>query len=146
MSIYKTKGAVASVEIASTLTPVSQIIEMGIPNKKTTSFESMTIDQPDNDPGKGKEMSGWAESDGWDAEIFWDPVLAVHEALDDAIDTPAKTVWQIELLGDGLATSSSTIDFTAAGLTLGPTLPFEDGMKANISAEIDGIPVYTAGS
>lgn len=146
MAKYKTKGVVLKKDIASTLTPVSQLISLSPPNKKSTSFAAATIDQADADPAKGREMSGWAESDGFDAEIFWDPILAVHAALNDDIDTPVKSTFEIEFLGDGLASASSKMNFDCAGMTLGPTTPFEDGLKASISGELDGIPTVTAGS
>ena len=128
MAFNKCKGTLLKVEVASVSTTVAQVTEITPPKDKSLDFEAETLDQ-----------SGGTDSDPFSATLFWDPVLAVQAAITSAITTPAKTVWQILFVN----TEASTIDWTSAGLEFGAVVAAREGLKAELSGNIDGLPVFT---
>jgi hypothetical protein len=136
MAKIKCKGTTLKLDIASVLTTVSQLISVKPPSKRSLSYDSTTLD---GGVGKTKDITGYAEADDFEGEIYWDPELAVHAAINDNIDTPADTTWQILFVNSG----ASTLDFGCAGIELSPAVDMADGLKASIKGELDGIPTLT---
>lgn len=137
MAKVKCKGTLLKLEVASVLTTVSQLISVKPPAKRSLSYDSSTLDT--TGAGMEKALTGWAESDDFEAEIFWDPDLAVHDAINTDIDTPAETTWQILFVNTG----ASTLDFVCAGIELSPAVDMADGLKAGIKGELDQLPTLT---
>lgn len=135
--ISKCKGAVLSLEVASVSTPVSQLIEVGLPQVQTVDFEAETLDQAG--VGMPRELTGYADTDGFSSALFWDPTLASHAAIIAAQTTPAKTVWNITLAN----AAATEIDFSCAGIKFGGQVARRDGLKANLTGNLDGLPVVT---
>lgn len=137
MAKIKCKGTLLKLDIATVLTTVSQLISVKPPSKRSLSYDSTTLDT--SGAGMEKELSGYAEADDFEAEIFWDPELAVHAAINDSIDTPAETTWQVLFVNSG----ASTLDFVCAGLELGPAVDMADGLKASVKGELDQLATLT---
>lgn len=134
----KSKGTVLKLDISSVLTAVSQLISVTPPKRRTLDFDSTTLDTT---LGKEKELTGYAEADPFEAELFWDPALAVQAAIDDLIDpTPTASTWQIVFAN----TDASELDFDCAGIELGEVVAMDDGVKQPIKGNIDGLPALTA--
>lgn len=136
MAKTRSKGTVLKLDIASTMTAVGQLLEVTPPKIRTTDFDSTTLDTV---LGTEKDLTGYAESDPFEATLWWDPELAVQAAILAAITTPAKTDWQIVYVNAG----ASVMDFTCAGLEQGVTVAMQDGLKSSIKGNIDGIVALT---
>mgnify|MGYP005660880461 CR=1 FL=1 len=137
MAFNKCKGTLLKVEVASVSTTVAQVMEITPPKSKSLDFEAETLDQAG--VGVPRELTGGTDTDPFSATLFWDPVLAVQAAIQAAIDTPAKTVWQLLFVN----AEASTIDWNSAGLEFGAVVAARDGLKAELSGNIDGLPVFT---
>ena len=137
MAKVKCKGTLLKLEVASVLTTVSQLISVKPPASRSLSFDASTLDT--SGAGMEKALTGWAEADDFEAEIFWDPDLAVHDAINTDIATPAETTWQILFVNTG----ASTLDFVCAGLEISPAVDMADGLKASIKGELDQLPTLT---
>lgn len=137
MAVAKCKGTLLKVDIASTFTTIAQLVSLKPPKIKSEDFENMTLDQAG--VFKKREMTGYAESDSWDAELFWDPGLAPHAKLYDSIATPAKTTFRIVFVN----TDASEIEWTNAGLEFGVEVKMNDGLKVSVSGNVDGAAVLT---
>jgi hypothetical protein len=137
MSRLKCKGTILQLDISSVYTTIAQLIGLTPPGLKSLSFDATTLDQAG--VGKALDLTGYAESDGFEAEIFWDPALSPHGTIETNITTPAKTNWRIELTDSG----PTQIDWTSAGLELKPAVAMLDGLKASVKGEVDGLPTVT---
>lgn len=139
MAKVKSKGTLLKLDIAATLTDVAQLLSLKPPAFRSTDYGEFTLDQ--SGTGRERELTGYAESDPFEAEFYWDPDLAVHDAIIDHItaDPPTEQTWQILFVNTG----ASTIDWTGVGLEMSPTVPVGDGLKASIKGEVDGLATYT---
>ena len=140
MAKVKSKGTLLKVDISATLTTVAQLLSVTPPTFRSLDYGEFTLDQ--RGTGKERELSGYTETDAFEAEMYWDPDLAVHDAIINAIipDPPIASVWQILFVNTG----ASSINWTSTSLELGPQVPTGgDGLRATIKGEIDGLPVYT---
>ena len=137
MAIAKCKGTLIQVEVASTLTTIAQLVELTLPKDKSTDFEAETLDQAG--VGMPREMTGSTDTDPFGATLFWDPALASQAIIRTSIATPVKTIWAIILVDVG----ATQYDFTAAGLEFGGVVAGKDGLKAELSGNVDGLPVIT---
>lgn len=136
MSKLQSKGTVLKLDIAATLTPVSQLISVTPPKMRSLDFDSTSLDTA---LGKEKELTGYTEHDAFEAEFFCDPALAVQAAMYALIyPTPAESTWQIEF------SNASTLDFDCSGFELGTAVAMDDGLKNNIKGNVDGDVVLTA--
>lgn len=137
MAVSKCKGTLLKVDLASVLTTVAQLVTLKPPKIKSEDFENVTLDQAG--VFKGRELTGYAEADDFDAELFWDPQLSNHAKFYDNIATPAKTILQITFVNAG----ASAIDFTVAGMEFGAEIKMNDGLKTKIKGNVDGAAVLT---
>lgn len=136
MAKIKGKGTTLKLDVATVFTTVAQLISVKPPGQKSLSYDSTTLD---GGAGKTKDVTGYAESDGFEAEIFWDPELSVHAAILANITTPAESNWQVVFVNTG----ASVLDFVCSGLELSLAVDMNDGCKASIKGEVDGLPVLT---
>ena len=138
MAFSKCKGTVLKLDISSVLTAIAQVISVDLPEDEASDFEALTLDQAG--VGMPREMTGYTDSNGFAAELFYDPALSPHTAIrTNHIATPAKSTWQIILADAG----TTTIDFTIAGLKFKAEVAAADGLKASMSGNLDGIPTHT---
>jgi len=132
----KSKGTVLDLDIASTLTPVSQLISVSPPKRRSLDFDGTTLD---TSLGKEKDLSGYVENDPFEAEFFFDPALAVQAAIEALIyPTPTESTWQIAF------SNATTLDFDCSGVEVGETVSMDDGVKTSIKGNVDGDVTLTA--
>lgn len=137
MAKIKSKGTVLSLEIATVKTAVGQLISVKPPTERSLDFDGTTLDTT---LGKEKELSGYAEAEAFEAELFWDPELAVQAAILALIKpTPAEGDWEIDFVNAG----ASNLAFTSVGLELGVAVEMDNGLKASIKGNVDGLPTLT---
>ena len=137
MAKIKGKGTVLKQSIASLLTPVAQVISLDIGAAESETFECDTLDN--TSAGILYQPTGRSEGDSTSGELFFDPVLAGHQAMTDIIITPAETPWEI-VYADAATTAWSIL---GAGLSFGVSIVGNDGVKASFSIKHSGLPGYT---
>ena len=134
----KVKGVTLSLLISSVVTPIAQLLSLTPPKTKPITFESPTLDQDDTEKGIPRELSGYTDSTGFEAEIYVSLDNAAHKAVyDKAVLAEAKLDWTI-VCAD---LAASTFTFTTPGIEVGVSLPMKDGIKMKISSDIDGAVV-----
>ena len=136
MAKVKCKGTVLKQDIASVLTAVAQITEIGLSGAQSETWDSTTLD---GGVGKTKSQTGYSEGGTCDLKLFYDPALAGHQSLTDDITTPAERDYSIVFADTG-ATEST---FSAAGISFGVTVAMSDGLSADVSLEITGLVNYS---
>lgn len=137
MAKVKCKGTVLQLDIAAVYTAVAQLISHTPPKFASSAYDGTTLDT--SGAGEETELTGYADGGEFSAEIFWDPELAVHAAITDAIVTPAATNWKTIFVNSG----ASELAYTCTGLEFAPAVAMKDGLKANITGELDQLPVIT---
>lgn len=127
------KGTVLQLEIASVFTTIAQVIEIDVGPQKSETFDADTLDN--TSAGMPKDPTGRSSQDDISVTMFYDPALATHQFLTDTIAAPVKVDGKIIMADSG----SSEATFTAAGLSFGATYRMNDGIKANLGIETDGL-------
>jgi hypothetical protein len=137
MAKVKVKGTVIRQTISASLTAVAQIVEFNHSGAESETYDATTIDTS----GAGKEYSqtGYSEGGSFDFTIFYDDMLAGHQAITDLVTTPADCVWNIQTT----AVSSAAMAFTSAGVGFGFSGAMNDGLKADVSLKITGLMAYS---
>ena len=136
MAKIKNKGSVLQMEISTVYTAVAQIISMDLPDMEAETFESDTLDNAD--AGIPYDPTGRTEGGSLGFELFFDPALAGHQALLDLLTTPADQDWKI-IFAD---TGTTEWTFTGAGFSFGGAIALSEGLKANCSIKLDGLPTF----
>jgi hypothetical protein len=136
MAKIKCKGTVLQQEISSTFTAVAQVISTDGPEAESETYESDTLDNTVS--GIPYDETGRTEGGSLSGELFFDPVLAGHQAITDLLTTPAEQAWKLIFADAGLTEWA----FTGAGISFGPRVALNDGLKASFSIKLDGIPTY----
>ena len=136
MSKIKSKGTVLQQEISSVFTAVAQIISLDGPEAETETYESDTLDNTGS--GIPYDETGRTEGGSQSGELFFDPVLAGHQAITDLLTTPAGCNWK-QIFAD---TATTEWPFAGAGISFGPRVALNDGLKASFSIKLDGIVTY----
>lgn len=139
MAKVKCKGTALKQQISAAYVAVAQIISLELPNMETETYEADTLDNAD--AGIPYEPTGRTEGGSASGELFYDPALAGHKNLLALITTPQAESWQI-LFAD---TGASTWTFSGAGFSFGGTVALNDGLKANFSIKLSGIPTFPSG-
>lgn len=139
MAKIKCKGTSLSQTISAAYVAVAQIIDLELPTAESETFESDTLDN--TDAGIPYDPTGRSEGGSCSGNLFYDPALAGHKNLTELIRVPAKETWKITFADTG----SSTWTFSGAGFSLGGAVALNDGLKANFSIKLDGIPTYPTG-
>lgn len=138
MARIKCKGTALKQSIASVYTSVAQIIEFKLPSMKSETYEADTLDN--TDAGIPYDPTGRTEGGELSGSLFLDPKLAGHKSLLALMTTPASQAWKI-VFADASATEWS---FTGAGFGLGGTVSLKDGLKADFSIKLSGLPTFPA--
>jgi len=139
MAFVKCKGTALQQEISSVYTAVAQIISIDLPEAEAETYEADTLDS--SGAGIPHKSTGRSEGGSCSGELFYDPALAGHKALTELIRSPQAENWKVVFADDG----SSEWAFAGAGFSFGGTVALNDGLKANFSIKLDGIPTYPSG-
>ena len=132
------KGTALHQEIGTVYTAVAQIISLDLPEAETETYESDTLDNAE--AGIPYDPTERTEGGSLSGELFYDPVLAGHQALLELLTTPVKENWKI-VFSD---TDSSEWPFSGAGISFGGTVALNDGLKGSFSIKLDKLPTYPA--
>jgi hypothetical protein len=137
MAKIRCKGTIIRQTISASLTAVAQITDFNHDGAESETFDATTLDTS----GAGKEYSqtGYSEGGNFGFTIFYDDMLAGHQAITDLVTTPASCVWNIQTT----AASSAAMAFTSAGVGFGFTGAMNDGLKADVSLKITGLLAYS---
>ncbi len=136
MAVIKSKGTVLQLEISEVYTAVAGILDLSWGGAKATAFAHDTLDNANAEIPKME--TGSTECGEISGNLFFDPVLAVHEALLDLLDTPDVYDWKLIFADD----ASTEWPFSSAGFGLGLTIALNDGVKAPFSIELAGLPDF----
>lgn len=139
MAKVKCKGTKLEQTIAAAYVAVAQIISLELPDCESETYEADTLDNAS--AGIPYEQTGRSEGGSCSGELFYDPALAGHKNLTELIRVPQSEAWKITFADTG----ASTLTFTGAGFSFGGTVALNDGLKANFSIKLSGIPVYPTG-
>lgn len=137
MAKIRTKGTIIRQTISASLTAVAQITEFSHDGAESETYDATTLDTS----GAGKEYSqtGYSEGGNFSFTIFYDDMLAGHQAITDLVTTPASCVWNVQTT----AVSSAAMAFTGAGVGFGFTGAMNDGLKADVNIKITGLLAYS---
>lgn len=136
MAKIKCKGTVLKQQLGSTLTAVAQVISLSWSGAESQTYEADTLDNAS--AGIPYETTGRTEGGSLSGELFLDPALSGHQALLALLTTPADESWSLTFAD--VAPTSWT--FTGAGFGMGATVALADGLKADFSIKIDGLPTF----
>ena len=135
MTQIKSKGTVLQLDIASTYTTIAQVTNVTAPDAEVETFDATHLG---SGTGREKEPTGFVEGGTVSLSLFFDPVETTHQALTDLITTPAVSDWKIIWSDSG----STEWDFSGVLKSFTPTAELADGLKADVSIELDGIVSY----
>lgn len=139
MTLVKCKGTTLKQELSSVYTAVAQVISLELPEAEAETYEADTLDN--TNAGIPYKPTGRSEGGSCSGELFYDPALAGHKALTELIRLPQAENWKIVFADTG----TSEWAFAGGGFSLGGTVALNDGLKANFSIKLDGIPTYPSG-
>lgn len=122
------------IDIASTYTTIAQAINIGGIGGEAGFIETPTLDQS----GAAVPMSatGYTTYEDVTAELYWDPVLAVHQQLTDLLTAPTDDEGFKFIAADA---ASTEYDWTGGVKTVSLAVDVGDYMKANVSIANSGI-------
>lgn len=133
MAIVKNKGARLQHTVSAALADIAQLTGFEISGSKSNTFDSTILE---GGVYKTKAQTGYSDPGTVTAELFYDPALAGHQAITDLIATPADNAMKIIYADTGASEQS----FTSAGTEFGATIAMDNGLKGNVTYEIDGDP------
>lgn len=133
MAKLKGKGTVLQQTISSVLTDVAQVIDINIEGEQSESYESTTLD---GGVYKTFDLTGYTAPGTVNANLFFDPALAGHQAIVALLTTPATCVWKIKYSDSG----PSSLTYTSASIGLSQTIVMNDGLKASLSMQRTSTP------
>lgn len=139
MAKVKCKGTALAQEISSAYVTVAQVISLELPTAESETYEADTLDN--TNAGIPYEPTGRTEGGSCSGELFYDPALDGHKDLTELLRAPAAENWKITFADTG----ASTWTFAGAGFSMGGTVALNDGLKANFSIKLNGIPTYPSG-
>jgi len=130
------KGTIIEYDVGTPVA-VGQIISISHEGAESETFDSTTLDTS----GAGKEYTatGYSEGGTITLEVFFDPVLVNHTAIQALITTPAEQDWQITFADAGATVQR----FDSAGVGYDFSVDMNDGLKATFTLKLDQLLVYT---
>ncbi|WP_437228767.1 hypothetical protein SH661x_001070 [Planctomicrobium sp. SH661] len=134
MGKVTSKGTTLKVKIASVYVPVAQLISLGGPEDEVQDTETPTLDQVGNEIAH--DVTGWVEPGTVDFEIYWDPVLEVHQTLMAFKATPQVADWQ------NLYPVGTPMSYSAILKKLSPAAGVGEMLKASGSMQLTGLATY----
>lgn len=141
MSKVRCKGTALQQYIASAYVAVAQVISLDGPDMEAETYEADTLDN--TSAGIPYEATGRVEGGSISGEMFYDPALDSHKDLLELLRLPPTTneLWKL-VFADA---DTSEYGFSGAGLSFSPTVALNDGLKANFSIKLSGIPSFPSG-
>lgn len=135
MAKIVSKGTALKADVASVLTPITQLTSIGLDGVEVETFEATTLDQ--TTAFKPFLPTGYTDGGSVSFEGYYDPALAAHQAIADMVATPEDQSWQI-VYSDG-----SIQPFNGGGVGLGVTADPTDGLRWTGSIKVNGNPGFT---
>jgi hypothetical protein len=138
MAQLKCKGTVLEREIASVYTAVAQVLSIDLPKMQSETYEADTLDNAN--AGIPYKVTGRTEGDSVGFELFFDPALTGHKGMLALLTTPAAQNWKVKFADAG----PSTWTIPSSGFSFGGKVDMKDGLKAQCSFKVDGLPTFPA--
>lgn len=144
MAKFYCKGAIVKQTISMSLTAVAQVISIDHSGAESGTFDATTLDTETVTMSNGLEYlpTGMSEGGSVDLELFYDPLLAGHQAITDEITKLLPDLdgvpWELTLPD----TAKTTAAFTVAGTSFGITVDLADGLKSTVSLKLDQHMTY----
>ena len=132
MAKRSSKGSLLKLSIASIYTPVTHIISLNGPNSEVQEAETPTLDQ--TGAGIPHDITGWVEPGTSDFEAYWDPLLAIHQALKALLIVPAVKQWQ------QVYPVGSAITYDGILKSFGTSAAAGEMLKASGSIQLSDLP------
>lgn len=126
------KGCLLKLSIAGVYTTIAHMISLNGPSPEVEETATPTLDQPG--AGIPHDITGWVEPGTSDFEIYWDPLLAVHQALMALRTAPAVKQWQ-QAWPVGAATN-----YDGILKSLGPSAGTGEMLKASGNIQLADLP------
>jgi hypothetical protein len=139
MAVFKCKGMALSMTIASSLTPIGQIMSFDEGDVERQTFEADTLDN--SQAGIIYGATGRVEPGKISGELFLDKNDSGQAGLVAFITTPsaASSVGQVTYASPAVGSGSlAPGTFTVVGASLGLTVALKEGLKAKFSLKLSG--------
>ncbi len=136
MAKVVTKGTVLEYDVLVTPVAVGQIISMSHDGAEAGTWDGTSLD---SGPSRTHVGTGYSEPGSFAFEVFFDPVLANHKAVQALITTPAEQAWQITFADSGTTTQR----FDSVGVGFGFDVDMDDGLKGSFTLKLKELMVYT---
>ena len=133
MAIIRGKGSVYKQEVSSSLTAISQLFSISLPEHAIETFQADTLDNTND--GIPYKPTGRVEGGSIGLEGFLDPVLASWQILTDWMNAPTTPEGGSITFADSATTAWT---FENAGITLGGNIVMADGTKFTATIKLDG--------
>lgn len=135
MTKIASKGTALKLSVASVYTTVGALDSIDAPDVEVQTFDATALDS-----GVGMETkpTGFVKGGTASGSGFFDPVLAMHQALTDLITTPAVALWKI-VWSDS---ASTEWPFSGVLTKFQPKAAIGDGLKFDWSIILDGMVSY----
>jgi hypothetical protein len=104
----------------------------------TENYEADTLDNAN--AGIPYNQTGRTEGDSVGFELFLDPALSGHKGLLGLLTTPVAQNWKVKFADAG----PSTWTIAGAGFSFGGKVDLKDGLKAQCSIKVNGLPTFPA--
>jgi hypothetical protein len=135
MAKIASKGTAIQLSVASVYTTVSQTISIDAPSVDVQTYNATALD---SGVGMEKKPTGFVDGGVANGSGFFDPVLAIHQAMTDLLTAPAVALWKI-IWSDAALTQWP---FSGILKTFQPKADIGDGLKYDFSIELDGMVAY----
>lgn len=135
------KGSVLSMDLATVLTAVAEVISVDHSGAASETFKYSNL----GTTGAGHEYlaTGFSEGGSIETELFYLPADAGHQAITDEITTPTTVVAnQLDGQITFADTGATTMPFKIAGIEFGVSVSMDDGVKSSVSFKTNGLPTY----
>lgn len=138
MAKIKCKGTKVQQSIAAIFTDIAQVISIDPPEGKVETYDATALD---SSAGKENKITGFVDGGELKFELFMDPALAGFKFMTAQITTPADGQQYKVIFADVGATAWA---FSGGGISIGPAVKMNDGLKATVTVKLDGMVTYPA--
>lgn len=146
MAKFPCKGTVLQIVAAGgVLAPIGQLISLDHSGVETESFEDRDLSQVG--PSISEVPTGYSTPGSVDGELFYDPSMASHQIITDAIADPVIATGETALIDGAIVYPTvvgQTGTFEATKLSFNQTFRMNDGIKANFTLGLRTLMTWAA--
>lgn len=138
MVVIASRGSVFSLEIGTVFTPIAQCLSIEGPEAETETTEADYLDNAS--AGIPKISTERTEPGSVSLDLFFDPILASHQALTDLLTAPSGFPVSAKITWSDAATTEWPFDI--AGVSFGPSAGLSDPLKAGVKLTLADLVTY----